>query len=168
MKKVFSILIFSILMFIFTGCDSASEETTNYNYMRFEVDSVQKEYSSIEGYGFLTDSNQYWNVWEENWDADESDHILFEIPNTATTGSTFTQALDDTVFNFSLTINGISYSTDTTESFTLTITEWGGIGAIVKGTFSGTLLQNYPSGSGTVVITNGTFEATNNTDRTEK
>lgn len=139
--------------------------------MTFTVDGVDKKYSSYEDSGFLTDeddSNKYWNGWNEDWDVEDSDYVIINIPKSVTSGTVFTNAMDDTVYSLSLTINGVDYDTDTTQPFILTITEWGAVGGIVKGTFSGTLLQSYPSGTDTVVITNGKFEATNNTDRTEK
>jgi len=150
------------------SCESGGGgDSTNYNNMTFTVNgTTQKVYKSIEGNGFIHDTadDTYWNVWDENWDADVSDYVIIELPISASSGTTiFTE--EDTYFSFSLNLDGEYYSTNNSADFILNITEWNSIGGMVKGTFSGTLINISDS---TSVDVDGSFEATNNTNQTEK
>lgn len=158
MKTKSVILVFFIFLLI--SCDALKkEEDPKKYYAIFTVDGVQKKYSSEEDNGFYNSTTEYINSWHEKEDH-SGDSVYMELPVTLSSGVTYNESSSN--FTVGLDYNGTWYFTDSSHAFTLTVTKWGSIGEVVSGTFSGTVA----GGGNTKVITNGTFEATNNTDET--
>lgn len=168
MKK-WSWLLLSLLLslpLIIGGCDFGKEEEDDRvgdyvilqamltkGTITFKVEGERKSYNS--GEGFLGSSDSFWGA---DFGPDDEGVVLL-LRGDVASGETYDSDEDFAFFLFLLDSNGnsIIYQ-NPTSSFSLTVTEWDGIGGRTSGTFSGTLDLYSGFGPTTVEITDGSFE----------
>ncbi len=154
MKKIL-LLLLSASLLVITSCFWEEESDSSYYKVSFRADSVQKTFKSLDGVGFNYDD--YYDSWGALWNESEpeSPSLYIKISEPVNSGSAYNQSSGLTVY-YDADGNDTLYSNDSSLPFSLTITEWGGLGGMARGTFAGTLEQWDGS---TVIISDGIFEA---------
>ena len=163
--KSFLIFFFIILSFtLFSGCDTGSSDTNSDPEYKIEFTMDGNDYSFTSGYseaggaeGCMRDDGDTF-IAARNADLNTSLYLRFKT--TSASVGTYSEGEENRCFNYN---NGsdIYYDNSDLDNFMFSITEYGDVGGIIKGTFSGNI-QN----PGNYAISNGVFEVSRKADNT--
>lgn len=162
MKTVRSLFLIAIIAVVFTGCFGGSGPS-----YRVEFTLNGTDYSFTEAYDIsrtvaegCKDDDGYKTLIIGK-SADSNNYAYLNIPGI-TTGY-FHDLADSSIFYFAVA-SGDSFrdKSDTADDFTVTITEYGDVGELIRGTFSGNVTEynteiTYP-------LTDGYFEVIRRAD----
>jgi hypothetical protein len=144
-----------VISFFMSGCfGDESVDSPGEHHATFKANGVEKDLKIFDSVGIQSYGSDWQGVWDEEnvLGGDLSDnYLVLLLPKSAVyTGSSFNITGGTTC----LLLDGVVYANNI--SFTITITQWGTVGELGKGTFYGTVEND--SGD-LLTITDGVFEA---------
>ena len=147
------------LIIIVSGCKKKESDPDPVPYANFTVDGVKKEYN------FHTNFNKFCidvHFCGSFWESDENENINYiqvGLPSFVKSGETYvtTQGGGGSRLIF-VDANGNMYRTDMGGTVTFNIELWEGSNGWVKGTFSGSAVNEDDPVNDSIVIQDGYFQ----------
>jgi len=161
-KFIVALVILIISPVLFTGCFGGGDP--DYS-VEFTLDGTDYSFTKGENIGIIPEGCKITNVTRTDIFAVNEDlpfqTVVFKIPGT--TAGTFHDIIDSSIFQFNMDLR-THYIDDisTADDFTVEIIEYGEVGGVIRGTFSGTVKDTFDT---ECPVTDGYFEVIRRDDR---